>query len=380
MLAPMGITVRDRGSRGWWVRVSTATGRREWKAGPPGQEGEQIALQVAAELAARGERATVWDDGPRGRVRLDELLRGWRERHAPLRSERTQITDYARVERLAAHFGGLDPERLTEDAVRAYVAAELAAGRSGWTAAGCVAVLRRVVTLAARSEIVKVPRSIDWGAIVREARRATLREIPTRDAWTRAEAAAMVDLARRKERHVYPVLVAALHTGARRGELLALRWEDVDLRGRTLTIRRAATPSAGTKVPKSGRSRRVPISQALLSVLHSQRARSREWVFPSPTGLFWAERNFSRAWERLREHFAAAQVRSLPWHSTRHTHISWALDAGQPVRRVCEWVGASLETIERHYAHAIPQADPMAWLDAAGTGLGPGGTRKPKKR
>ena len=73
----------------------------------------------------------------------------------------------------------------------------------------------------------------------------------------------------------------------------------------------------------------------------------------SPTGLFWAERNFNRAWEQLRRRFGK-KARPLNWHSTRHTFITWALEAGHSPKRVSQWVGASTTVIHSRYEHAVP--------------------------
>ena len=92
-----------------------------------------------------------------------------------------------------------------------------------------------------------------------------------------------------------------------------------------------------------------------------------EWVFPSPRGYPWNEHNLERAWLRLRCKALAAGVRPLKLHCTRHSFVTRALEAGTPAIRVAEWVGASVAVLERHYAHAIPDAeDALAFLDSPG--------------
>ena len=81
------------------------------------------------------------------------------------------------------------------------------------------------------------------------------------------------------------------------------------------------------------------------------------WVFPAPRGGLWQERNFSRAWERLRRRAVENGVRPLPLHATRHTFATWAPEAGTPAKRVAEWIGCSLAVLERHYAHVLPTGD-----------------------
>ena len=69
------------------------------------------------------------------------------------------------------------------------------------------------------------------------------------------------------------------------------------------------------------------------------------------------ERNFSRMWERVRLKALPKGVRPLKFYYTRHTFITWALEAGTPVTRISEWVGASVKVIEDTYRHVLPQAD-----------------------
>ena len=109
----------------------------------------------------------------------------------------------------------------------------------------------------------------------------------------------------------------------------------------------------------------------LISLNRRERRRAdSDWVFPSPRGFLWQERNFERAWYRLRRRAKKAGVRPLPFHCTRHTFITWALQAGTPVKRVSEWVGASVSVIEQTYAHVVPQVAPDLSFAAMGGEVG----------
>jgi integrase len=89
-----------------------------------------------------------------------------------------------------------------------------------------------------------------------------------------------------------------------------------------------------------------------------------EWVFPSPRGHFWSERNFSRTWERLRRRFLKLGVRPLKFHCARHTFITWALESGKSAKRISTWVGASEEVIQSNYSHLLPDDDGVDFLGA----------------
>jgi hypothetical protein len=55
--------------------------------------------------------------------------------------------------------------------------------------------------------------------------------------------------------------------------------------------------------------------------------------------------------------------RPLPFHFTRHTFITWAPEAGTPAKRVSEGISATVDAIERHDAHAIPEVRGVDFLD-----------------
>jgi integrase len=73
---------------------------------------------------------------------------------------------------------------------------------------------------------------------------------------------------------LYPLILTLARTGMRRGEALALKWEDVDLPSRVVLMRRSTRPGI-TTVPKNGKSRRVDLSNQAVSPLGSLSAASR---------------------------------------------------------------------------------------------------------
>jgi len=78
--------------------------------------------------------------------------------------------------------------------------------------------------------------------------------------------------------HLKPVIVTALNTGMRKGEILSLRWEDVDLQSNVITVRQENS--------KSKKTRKVPINSTLRRVLLHQRLETgwSEYVFLNPQG------------------------------------------------------------------------------------------------
>jgi integrase len=120
----------------------------------------------------------------------------------------------------------------------------------------------------------------------------------------------------------------ALTSGLRQGEILALRWADVDLEAGVVHVR------AG----KTARSRRtVPLTQAALDALAPAGAPA-ELVFASGAGTPINPRNLLRAWH---EFSLAVLGRRTPFHSLRHSAATLMLSQGVPLRTISDMLGHS---------------------------------------
>jgi integrase len=145
-------------------------------------------------------------------------------------------------------------------------------------------------------------------------------------------------------------ILAALHTGARRGELVRLRWKDVDFRSGTLTFRDT----------KNGDSRAVPLTATLRETLHNlTRPIDLEApVLPQRDPLVLT-RGFTRLVDRL-------EFKNLTFHDLRHDAASTLAMAGVPLRTISEILGHRDMRMTSRYAHLSPQhlRDAMRALDA----------------
>jgi integrase len=152
------------------------------------------------------------------------------------------------------------------------------------------------------------------------------------------------------------IYLTAAFTGLRMGELLALRWRDVDFAGSTIRVRGSWAGSAST-TPKSGKVRSVPLAPDVASTL-AQLGRRENWVgeddlvFASEVGTYLdgsvLRRRYKAALER-------ADLRSLRFHDLRHA-FGTRMIAKADIRRVQEWMGhADIQTTMR-YLHYAPHA------------------------
>ena len=146
--------------------------------------------------------------------------------------------------------------------------------------------------------------------------------------------------------HLTPLVTIALHTGLRRGELFQLRWRDVDLIGRRLTVRGAEA--------KSGQTRHVPLNDAALNALQAWRPASADWtafVFP---GRYDGDAldDIKHAWAAL---LKAANVHNFRFHDCRHDFASKLVMKGVDLNTVRELLGHSDIKMVLRYAHLAPE-------------------------
>jgi len=144
-----------------------------------------------------------------------------------------------------------------------------------------------------------------------------------------------------------PIITIALATGARRGELCGLRWQDVDLETGRISIRVALAQTKGAgvfaKAPKSGRSRVVDLPGSAIEALRRhrlERANTLGLDAVSPTSAVFPDLTPQELTDYFRRLVRAAGLRGS-LHSLRHTSASMLLGQGVHPKIVQERLGHS---------------------------------------
>jgi len=171
-----------------------------------------------------------------------------------------------------------------------------------------------------------------------------------------------------------PFMRLAIGTGARRGELLALRWSDVDFYKATLCIRASLSETRSGVVEKStktDRVRLVALASTALEALRRQRVLQAQDRFSAGAAYVDSGHVFqnqlggtirpNRASEVFRELAARAGTSTKRLHALRHTSVSWLIAAGVDVRTVAALAGHSSPTITLSvYSHIVAGAQAKA--------------------
>lgn len=199
-----------------------------------------------------------------------------------------------------------------------------------------------------------------------------LRKSPAR-ALTETEAQRLLGAAKGTPWHA--LFTLAICTGARRGELAALRWSSLDFEcGRMAVERSLARSGEGVqafKETKSGIIRTIPLNRLALAALEWHRVlqgrekkhagevyADQDLVFADGRGEPWNLTAITNAFARIAK---AAGIQAARLHDLRHSAASWMLQSGIDIRTVSSVLGHSTPvTTLGTYAHLMPGADSKA--------------------
>lgn len=339
------MSVKRREDGRWRVDVVVKVGgvrQRERTAAKTREEGKAKEAEIRARLSA-GHVAVV--KVPTFVSWASEFVESSMANNKPsTRAAKEQIIR----DHLLPAFGPLRLDAIGVERIEKLKAAALRDGVAPKTINNRLTVLRRMLSVAhAWGRLRSVP-PVQWLALP-----------PKRvDFLTFEEAARLVEAAGEWR----TMVLVALRTGLRRGELLALRWEDVDLTGQRITVRRSLW-GATEGSPKGGRTREVPLSPEALSALRALPTRfAKGYVFASAAGerltpglLKWPLWNACKA----------AGLRKRGWHVLRHTFASHLVMRGVPIRAVQDLLGHVDIKQTLIYAHLAPAVfeDAVSRLD-----------------
>lgn len=343
----MAVPARHYGR--WRIRWIDSTGRRRSEVYDSHADAE-FALrrhEVEAHEVRRGLRAA-----PPPPKSVGDLCDYWLEKRAPLKRSRHDDESIIRCH-LRRAFGGLRVIDLGVSHVDTYVAER--AHLHAKTIANHLTLLVSMLNVAV---------DLGWLAKVPRIRKPRVRLFGRdyRYLRTQSEVDRFLAAARDDGESVFVLYAAAVYTGMRAGELAGLRWSDVDLDRRVITVQRSFDgPTKADDV------RYVPILDPVLPVLRAWRLRCPgEMAFPNRDGGMHGEsaRTFQ---EVLRRVLRAAGFPETPregkrprpyvtFHDLRHTFASHWVMGGGDVFRLQKILGHKSIQMTMRYAHLAPDA------------------------
>lgn len=333
-----------RNCTNYYVVFKDPTGKRTQKAaGTRRKDAEALKNRITATLA----------DGKYGQqeeITFAAFADRWLTKYASVKVKPSTLKDYEGVvhTHLVPFFGKSLLSRITPAQVQDYVGNKVEKEMAPRTINKTVTVLKMMFKHAMRWEYLK-----ENPARFVERPRQCRREM---DYLNPDELRMLLDVASPK---YFELFATAALTGARQGELLALRWKDIDLGKRIIYIRRTYHPDHGFTEPKTRQSMRaVLFSNELAAILgayqEQHQAGPDDLVFRNRSGnplnaQNMVTREFHPALEK-------AGLRRVRFHDLRHTYAALLISNGENIKFIQKQLGHStLTTTMDTYGHLLPE-------------------------
>lgn len=366
--------MRQRGEDSWQLRVhagrDSITGRKRYVERTFRGNKRQASKALAALVTEmEGQAARSTKEGTVG-----ALLNEWLEHAAPSFSPKTVATCRGYIDNpIIPAIGSISAGKLTANELDRFYRHLLEVGASNGPYAP--ATIRRVHGIIRRA----MTQGVRWGWISRNpAIDASPPRVPLHDIQPPSpnEVVRLFRLAQESDPDLATFIVLAASSGARRGELIALRWADVDFARGTLSIERGIVLVDGQLIEqgtKTHQSRRITLDAATLETLKLHRTRMEESAalvgatISSTSFMFseaidgsipWRPDSTTRAFRSLCK---KAGVEGVRLHDLRHYVATRLLSAGIDVRTVAGRLGhRNPSTTLNVYSHFVPESDQEA--------------------
>lgn len=325
----------------WWADFRHQGERYRFRSPENSKAGAQAYEAALRQRLARGEGLKKEVHGKDSDKRFERFASLWFDRYVRVNNKPSEQRIKESILRmyLLPFFSGRSLEEIKNQDIEAYKGYALKKGVSGKTVNNQLMVLGKLLRSAQ-----------EWGFLDAVPRIIRLKVISQRLDYLTEDECRLV-LACPIEPHWKLMILLALRTGMRLGELLGLDWSDINFDLNLITVRRSIVEGVvGT--PKNHRERHIPISPLLRQELWRVREKI-GWVFRRLKGEPFVHWHATTALKRVCRQIG---LRRIGWHTFRHTFASHLAMKGIPLPVIQSLLGHSSITMTMRYAHLSPTA------------------------
>jgi integrase len=314
-----------RTSSDWYVSWYVGGRQFKKKIGPNKRAAEMYLNDIELKRV-RGELLGIREEK---KILFPDLAEKYKEWAKARKAKRTYLDESSAIRRFKAQFTGL-ASAVTRKDIETYLSSRLSDGKLGPCRHNKELKFLRLI----------FKKAMEWNYCRKNPTEGVrpLKEPPGRVRFlSEAEQEKLLATCSTRLRQIVEI---ALNTGLRKGELLSLRWEDVDLRNQMIRVERS----------KNGERRDVPMTRRVIEILKAlPRRLDSPYLFANPDGT--APESVSTAWYNALDR---SGVENFHFHDLRHTFASNLVMGGADLRSVQTLLGHKDVSMTMRYAHLSP--------------------------
>ncbi len=327
--------------KSWWVDFRANHMRYRKRSPENSRTGAQAFEAMLRQKLARGESIEDIEKKAEQEQTFAEFAEKWHaeyvvpnNKHSEQRSKR-----YVLNSALIPFFGHLPVGKITTYHTEQFKAAWVKKGVSNKTIKNYLTVLNKCLSTAYDwLELKGAPPKIKWPKCN-----------PTSPDFLSADECEM--LLSHANGTVREMILTALRTGMRQGELKGLQWSSIDWENRSIVVRHSQDDRMKMLVaPKSNRVRHIPIDADVYEMLFNRKRGTGRVFVDADEEPF----DYHRMERRLTKACKDAGLRKIGWHTLRHTFTSQLLVRGVPITAAQQLLGHANITTTMRYAHLAP--------------------------
>jgi integrase len=347
----MGVKVKEKiqGSNVWWIFIDHRSRRKAKRVGS-----QKAAEKLKAIIEARLVLGQSIEDEKEKKQKpetptLDKYFERFKKSlEGSVRQSTQGCYENSYTRHIKPKFGSIRLDRINRDQVEEFASDLVSKGLSKDSIRLILATLRRILGRAKRHGLILENTATALGEFYKQApvRHAEIQPL------TADEVPIFLAAAIQYSPQHYAIFLCAIHTGLRSGEIAGLQWGDFDENSKFLIVRRSIVRGK-INPTKSGKVRKVDVSDSLLAALLDLRRKRKEalladgknelpateWIFPNQDGGFQDMKNLKN--RHFHKCLEKAGIRRIRFHDLRHTFASLLIQNGEPLTYVKEQLGHS---------------------------------------
>lgn len=344
------MSIRKRGKT-WQIDYKDITGERVRKSGFKTKEEAKIALSQANVNNSKGISNIVDKE-----CTINTACEYFLEKYAKIHCKQKTYDEYVRIieNEIIPFFNGVkiaSLEKVNIESFLEYLRDEKELSNAS---------INKYITLVGSILEKQIENGKLFQNVAKKVKKLKLQKTESR-ALTEEEIAKLLNTCKEVKPEFYPMLFTVLNTGLRRGEAIALMWENVDFEKNEITVKYSEYKGKLCS-PKSDSSvRKVKITNTLKKVLIEQKLKSNgsKFVFPNSNGELYMGNNITRRF--FTPVMKATNIGQFRFHDLRHTYGSQLIAKGADYKYVQEQMGHSSANITLNvYAHVLPESTEKA--------------------